>query len=47
MGGLMVFYKGGMTFSDLNNMPLDELFEYNEIASRLQKKMNRELKSGF
>lgn len=35
---LMVFYKGGLSYSELNNMPIPLVLEYHEYAER----MNRE-----
>jgi hypothetical protein len=34
---LMYFFKGGLTYSDLNNMPIPEVLRYNDYAKRINK----------
>lgn len=43
-GRLMIFFKGGMTFSDLNDMPLVTLCEFIEVANKISGEMERESK---
>lgn len=40
----MVFYKGSLTYNDLENMPLDRIIEFNKYATRIQKEIKRKMK---
>ena len=39
----MVFFEGGMTYSDLMNMPIPELAEWIEIANKIGRERQRAL----
>lgn len=38
---LMVFYKGGLSYTELNNMPLPLVIKYNDYAIKMQKEAER------
>lgn len=42
----MVFYKGGFSYSELQEMPLPELLRYNDYATKINKERERAMKSG-
>ncbi len=37
----MVFYKGGLSYTELNNMPLPLVFEYHKYAKKMNKEAER------
>jgi len=42
---LMEFYHGGVTYKELNNMPLPEVYELYKNAIKIQDQRNREMKT--
>lgn len=41
---LMVFYKGGLTYSELNNMPIPLVLKYYEFANQINREAERKSK---
>lgn len=41
---LMRFTKGALTYRDLQEMPISEIFDMNEVASKVSKREDREAK---
>jgi hypothetical protein len=41
---LMMVYNGGLTFSDLNNMPIPQVLEYNKHAERINRERESQMK---
>lgn len=44
IANLMVFYKGGLSYTDLQSMPIPELFRYHGYASRINREMEKAAK---
>ena len=44
---LMVFYKGALSYSELQAMPYPELLKLNEFAERINKERERASKNGI
>lgn len=42
----MAFYEGGITYIELCNMPLNEVFKIAKCAEIIDKERERKLKSG-
>lgn len=42
---LMVFYKGGLSYTELNYMPIPLVLEYNSHAERINKDAERKAKA--
>jgi hypothetical protein len=40
----MIFYKGAVTYSDLETMPLDKIFQLNHYAYKYKNLLDRESK---
>jgi len=43
---LMVFYKGALSYSELNEMPYPEILKLNHFADRINKARERAIKRG-
>jgi hypothetical protein len=43
----MVFYKGAVSYGDLNEMPLDEVLQLNHFASKINKAQEYESKKAM
>lgn len=41
---LLVFYKGGFSYTELNNLPLPLLYDYYKIACKMNKDAERAAK---
>lgn len=41
---LMVFYKGGLSYTELNNMPIPLVLNYYEYAEKMNKEAERKSK---
>lgn len=41
---LMVFYKGGLSYTELNNMPIPLVLEYHDYAEKMNKEAERRAK---
>lgn len=41
---LMMVYNGGLTYQDLNNMPIPQVIEYNLHADRINKERERQMR---
>jgi hypothetical protein len=46
IANLMVFYKGGLSYTELQNMPLPEVYKLNKFAERINKERERAMKNG-
>ena len=44
---LMVFYKGSLSYSQLQGMPYPEILKLNEFAERINKERERATKNGI
>lgn len=44
IANIMCFYKGSFSYETLNNMPLDEVIYWNEMAYRINEEHQREIK---
>lgn len=44
---LMVFYKGALSYSELQEMPYPEILRLNEFAGRINKERERAVKNGI
>ena len=40
----MIFYKGGLTYSELNNMPLPLVIDYYNYAIKINKEREKQIK---
>lgn len=43
----MVFYKGGLSYTELQNMPIPEVLKLNNFAQRINKDQERAAKNGI
>lgn len=43
MANLMVYYKGAITYNELQNMPIPEMLKLQEYAEKITKKQQAEL----
>jgi len=41
----MVFYKGGLSYTELQNMPLPEVFRLQDYAAKINKERKRAAES--
>lgn len=44
---LMVFYKGALSYTELQEMPYPEIFKLNKFAERINKERERAAKNGI
>lgn len=44
IANLMVFYKGALSYSELQSMPLPELYQLNEYAVKINREIEKEAK---
>ncbi len=44
IANLMVFYKGGFSYSELQDMPLPDVFRWQKYAIKINKERQREAK---
>lgn len=42
---LMVFYKGGLSYTELNNMPIPLVLKYYEFADQMNREAERKAKA--
>jgi hypothetical protein len=42
---LMVFYKGGLSFTELNNMPIPLVLTYYDYADKINREIERQSKA--
>lgn len=42
----MVFYKGGLSYTELNNMPIPLVLQYNEYANTINRNAENMSKTG-
>jgi len=40
---LMVFYKGALSYTDLQSMPIPELYQLNAHAAKINKEIEKEV----
>lgn len=43
----MVFYKGGLSYTELQNMPLPDVFRLQDYAVKINKERERAAKNGI
>jgi hypothetical protein len=43
----MVFYEGGLSYTELQEMPLPNVFRLQEFAVRINKERERAMKNGI
>lgn len=41
IANLMIFYKGGLSYTELQSMPLPNIFRLQEFAARINKERER------